>query len=267
MQWLLSCYILGIPAYFGFKLWALRNQLDDTNVLARYGFLYEMYRRDNYWWDVYEMLQKLFLTGIIVLIFPGKTLQVVIVVLADLGFLMNLLIQKPHKVGPTRNLAMMANMACTLTMYCGLVLVSVPETGEKYNLLFDAVLVLMNGCVAVYAAIHIAPFRLLATIITGMRKRADKDKRALKRRKTMSLLPSSERDRAHQIVRSLSMKNMNIAQVVPKSGSMRRLPVRGVANTRANDDFLSSSSDEDLIHQEEDHHNTVINGKKGPHEL
>ena len=86
---------------------------------------------------------------------------------------------------------MMANMACTLTMYCGLVLVSVPETGEKYNLLFDAVLVLMNGCVAVYAAIHIAPFRLLATIITGMRKRADKDKRALKRRKTMSLLPSS----------------------------------------------------------------------------
>ena len=82
-----------------------------------------------------------------------------------------------------------------------------------------------------------------------------------------SLLPSSERDRAHQIVRSLSMKNMNIAQVVPKSGSMRRLPVRGVANTRANDDFLSSSSDEDLIHQEEDHHNTVINGKKGPHEL
>ena len=56
----LMLYLLGIPAYFGFKLWALRNQLDDTNVLARYGFLYEMYRRDNYWWDVYEMLQKLF---------------------------------------------------------------------------------------------------------------------------------------------------------------------------------------------------------------
>ena len=87
------------------------------------------------------MLQKLFLTGIIVLIFPGKTLQVVIVVLES-GISYNLLIQKPHKVGPTRNLAMMANMACTLTMYCGLVLVSVPETGEKYNLLFDAVLVL-----------------------------------------------------------------------------------------------------------------------------
>ena len=74
---------------------------------------------------------KIVFDGVIVLIFPGKTLQVVIVVLADLGFLMNLLIQKPHMVGPTRNLYMMANMACTLTMYCGLVLVSVPETGEK----------------------------------------------------------------------------------------------------------------------------------------
>ena len=125
----------------------------------------------------------------------------------------------------------------------------------------------MNGCVAVYAAIHIAPFRLFATIIIGMRKRSEKDKRAQMRRRRMSLLPSSERDRAHHIVRSLSMKNMKMAQVSPKSGSIRRLPLRGVANTKANEHLSSSSSDEDLIHLEEDHHNTVINGKKGPHEL
>ena len=65
----------------------------------------------------------------------------------------------------------------------------------------------------------------------------------------------------------MSMKNMKMAQVSPKSGSIRRLPLRGVANTKANEHLSSSSSDEDLIHLEEDHHNTVINGKKGPHEL
>ena len=139
-----ALYPLGIPMFFGISLWLKRHRLDETAVIHRYGFLYEMYRRENYWWDVYEMLQKLFLTGVIVLIFPGKTLQVVLVVLADLGFLMNLLIQKPHVKGATRNLAMMANMALTLTMYCGLVLVTVEGT-ENYALLFDLVLIIMNG--------------------------------------------------------------------------------------------------------------------------
>ena len=138
-----TLYPLGIPMFFGVSLWLKRHRLDETAVVHRYGFLYEMYRRENYWWDVYEMLQKLFLTGVIVLIFPGKTLQVVLVVLADLGFLMNLLIQKPHQKGPTRNLAMMANMALTLTMYCGLVLVTVEGT-EDYSLLFDLILIIMN---------------------------------------------------------------------------------------------------------------------------
>jgi hypothetical protein len=180
-----ALYPLGIPAFFGISLWLRRKRLEETAVLHRYGFLYEMYIKKNYWWDVYEMLQKLFLTGVIVLIFPGKVLQVVLVVLADLMFLMNLLIQKPHKPGPTRNLAMMANMALTLTMYCGLVLVTVEGT-EDYHLLFDLVLIIMNGAVAVYAGVHIFPCKVCC-IWMKAKKEAKKEKDAsqneLKQRK------------------------------------------------------------------------------------
>ena len=47
-------------------------------------FLYAIYRKETYLWDIWEMIQKLILTGLIGLIFPGKDLQVVVVVLFDL---------------------------------------------------------------------------------------------------------------------------------------------------------------------------------------
>jgi len=31
-------------------LWSRRHHLDETDVDHRYGFLYEMYRRETYWW-------------------------------------------------------------------------------------------------------------------------------------------------------------------------------------------------------------------------
>ena len=229
-----ALYPLGIPAYVGVALWRRRHRLEETAVVHRYGFLYEMYRRENYWWDVYEMLQKLFLTGVIVLIFPGKTLQVVLVVLADLGFLMNLLIQKPHQKGPTRNLAMMANMAMTLTMYCGLVLVTVDGT-EKYSLLFDLVLIIMNGAVAVYAAVHIFPCKVCCIYYKGRIefKKNLKEQEKIKRRRSIGL---SESDKSDFVLKALSSsspfgatkqnKSRRTTSVVPNMASKQVAPRR-----------------------------------------
>ncbi len=255
----LIVYPLGIPAFFAFKLWSRHDKLKDSNVHARYGFLYEMYRDENYWWDVYEMLQKLFLTGVIVLIFPGKTLQVVIVVLADLCFLMNLLIQKPHKEGPTRNLAMMANMACTLTMYCGLVLVSVPETGKQYSLLFDFILILMNGVVAVYAAIHISPFKLFFIYVAGRARIKRQQAEELEKKRRRSLLPSTDRAKVGHVARSFTTRNMS--QIIPAQKAKK--------NHEQHEETEQNALRRDMVHEitDEDHHNTTINGVKGPHEL
>jgi len=198
-------YPLGIPAFFGWSLWSRRHRLDETDVAHRYGFLYEMYRRENYWWDVYEMLQKLFLTGAIVLIFPKQELQVVIAVLADLCFLMNLLIQKPHVAGPTRNLAMMGNMAITLTMYCGLVLRSVEGT-TAYQSLFDVVLILMNGAVAVYAGYHVAPCRVCL-----IKSKAKHDEEKTERKSVVG--GESDVDKKSFVVKTLAGKRLT--EVVP----------------------------------------------------
>ena len=194
----LSLYSLGIPAFFGWSLWSRRHRLDETDVAHRYGFLYEMYRRETYWWDVYEMMQKLFLTGVIVLIFPKSDLQVAIAVLADLCFLVNLLIQRPHVAGPTRNLATMANVAVTMSMYCGLLLNSVPGVSENQGvvLVIDGLLIAMNGAVAVYAGYLVAPCRLCL-----IKSRAKQEKKT----KRKSLLDGkSDAEKESYILRNLS---------------------------------------------------------------
>jgi len=146
-----ALYPLGIPIYFAFKLFVHRHQLDDDMVIARYGFLYSAYRRGAYLWDVWELLQKLFLTGVIFLIAPGTTFQVVVVVMANLCFLSFLIIEKPHKAGGQRNLAMIASFAITITMYLGFVLIAVDEAkDDKYSMVFDVLLIGVNGFVVVY---------------------------------------------------------------------------------------------------------------------
>ena len=167
---------IGIPAFFAYQLFRKRKHLDDRHVLNRLGFLYAIYRRETYLWDIWEMLQKLFLTGIIALIFPGKDLQVVVVVLADLGFLCILLTYKPHSKGPGRNLAMLSSIAITLTMYCGLILKTVDGLEEtiQYKIAIDIFLISINCSVAAYALKQILPCAILYA--TFKKQRAKKKK-------------------------------------------------------------------------------------------
>jgi hypothetical protein len=145
-----ALYPLGIPLYFAVKLVQRRKNLDKDVVLARYGFLYGAYRRDSYLWDVWEMVRKLFLTGVIVVMWPGKPFQVIVVVLCNICFLTFLTIQKPHLPGPGRWLAFMASFAITMTMLLGLVLKTTPAAAE-YSALFSVLLVGMNTAVSAFA--------------------------------------------------------------------------------------------------------------------
>ena len=174
-----------------------------------------------YRWDVWEMLQKLFLTGIIALIFPGRDLQVVVVVLADLGFLCVLLIMKPHTHGPLRNLALAASVAITLTMYCGLVLRTVDGVASnvKYRTAIDIFLVTMNGSVACYALKHIIPFALLY----GLCKKKEKKKakaRIFRRSNTSVKQIKKKKDSSDKIVRSLTSPSQGTNVMKVKESNM-----------------------------------------------
>ena len=142
-------YPLGIPFYFSAQLWKRKDQLRNPHVVARYGFLYEAFRHKHYLWDVFELLRKFFLTGLIMLIYPGETFQVIVVVLANLLFLVYILLERPHKPGSGRTLAQVTYLAICVTMLLGLILDSV-ESAQNYPLFFDVLLLGINGSIVAY---------------------------------------------------------------------------------------------------------------------
>eukprot|EP00943_MAST-04B_sp_MAST-4B-sp1_P002072 g2072.t1 len=141
--------------FLAYKLWKRRKHLDEDVVIARYGFLYEPYRKDAYLWDAWEMARKLFLTGIILLIYPGTTFQIVLVVTCNIFFFSFIAVEKPHVPGVGRTLATIASFAVTITMFTGLILSVVDET-QHYTIFFSILLIGINGMVVVFAIYLIA---------------------------------------------------------------------------------------------------------------
>ena len=212
-----------------------------------------MYRPGTYWWDIYELLRKLLLTGIIVLVFPGTIDQVAIAFLFHLLYLMNLLIQNPHNQGPTRNASMQNAITLTITMYIGLLFKASPKTAEKYYIILDTILISTNGLCTLYTLYHVVPIRICIAVIKARKEKKKRQQEEREKKRRRSLLPSTEQDRAHHVVQTFDKKKVNMAQIVPKPFS-------------ENLDFALPS--EEVIHEitDEDRHNSHINGVKGPHE-
>jgi len=55
-------YPVGIPVFFGYLIWSHRFRLNEVAVRARLGFLYDAYERDCWWWEIIDMLHKLFMS-------------------------------------------------------------------------------------------------------------------------------------------------------------------------------------------------------------
>jgi hypothetical protein len=85
-------YIIGIPVIYSFLLFINRGRLnpkmdgdeamlqdirDQDKGIQHLAFLYSTYRIHAYWFEVAELLRKLFQTGVLVFAAPGTSLQIV----------------------------------------------------------------------------------------------------------------------------------------------------------------------------------------------
>ena len=193
-------YALGVPMFFAYKLWVRRKRLEHSEVFARYGFLYGMYHPHAFLWDICEMLQKLLLTGLILLIYPGTQQQAILALFLHICFLINLLLEKPHADKRVGGLAILSSIACTMTMFCGCILATVSKL-RKYSIYFDVVLVSINVSVVLFAAWAIFPGAMLyATLCTN--KKEKESRTSLSKRLVMAGLKS--RDNMTRVMPSAS---------------------------------------------------------------
>jgi hypothetical protein len=81
-----ALYVVGLPLSITIILVRRRRTLfgDGSDETRRvYGFLYDAYGPVAWWWEVEELLRKLFLTALVVLMDPGSPLQVTLAVLVS----------------------------------------------------------------------------------------------------------------------------------------------------------------------------------------
>jgi hypothetical protein len=79
-----ALYVVGFPLAIFVILWRRRRTLfgPGSEETARvYGFLYDAYGANAWWWEIEELLRKLCLTALVVLMDPGTPLQVTLAVL------------------------------------------------------------------------------------------------------------------------------------------------------------------------------------------
>jgi hypothetical protein len=79
-------YVAGLPLSIAIILVVRRHKLfGDNSAETRrvWGFLYDAYGPVAWWWEVEELLRKLFLTALVVLMDPGSPLQVTLAVLVS----------------------------------------------------------------------------------------------------------------------------------------------------------------------------------------
>ena len=79
----IGLYILGIPTYTYYILKKNKEKLQEKATLDLYGSLYSQYQPEYWYWEIIEMLRKVFLCGGILTIAAGTSFQVIVAMLVQ----------------------------------------------------------------------------------------------------------------------------------------------------------------------------------------
>lgn len=91
-------------------------------VYDRLGFIYYAYDENYWWYEVIELSRKLLLNGVVTLILPGESGQIVFGLLVCFMYLFVVTSFGPYKAFSDNFLAILAHLQLFLTLFCGLLL-------------------------------------------------------------------------------------------------------------------------------------------------
>ena len=93
---------------------------DENPSLKSMSFLYENYQPKYWWFEVFETLRKLSLTGFLVFLAPGTGLQIVIAIMITIFSLVVYVSLKPFQDPYANKLAIVAQCQLLVTIFCAL---------------------------------------------------------------------------------------------------------------------------------------------------
>ncbi|GMI30328.1 hypothetical protein TeGR_g14640 [Tetraparma gracilis] len=168
-------YPVGIPTLYGALLWKARVQLQEegregNEKLYKIAFLWQDYEPELWWFEVFDCVRRLSLTGLLVFVFKGQASQIVVaMVLASLS-VVAFVHWRPFVKDANDNLAIVSQIAIFFTLLSGLLRkLDVDKTDEYDQATFGAVLIFVNslGIVMVVASQLVKPFTKIFNKLTS----------------------------------------------------------------------------------------------------
>jgi len=113
------------------KLWTnFKKKIDEnghivSNIKNRYGFLYERYKKDKYYFEVIEFFRKLILVGAIMFLMPGSIMQISIAFIISTMFFIFHIKLEPYEEDSDEHLQTITLLASMITLFSAIMIKAV----------------------------------------------------------------------------------------------------------------------------------------------
>lgn len=116
---------LGIPLFAFILMFRDRHKLQEIETKEKFGFLYNGYQTDLFYWEIVIMYRKIGMIFIAVFITPqGVIAQAMLVFLLMIAFLIVNLKKKPYVSIALNDLETMSLITSAISIYCGIFFIS-----------------------------------------------------------------------------------------------------------------------------------------------
>jgi hypothetical protein len=115
-------YPIGIPLFYGVILFQRRHKFHLEETQYTYGFLYDQYEYDKWYYEIVELLRKLALTGTVTFFFEGSISQISTALLISCIFLMIHIHLQAYYYNDDDTLQLAAMGTATMTLFGGILL-------------------------------------------------------------------------------------------------------------------------------------------------
>jgi hypothetical protein len=155
---LIAAVVLGIPLGLGHQIWKFREEIRAHKGPAHLENLYDSYKPENPLWEVYQMLQKTILIGLLSFVDRGSILQSLIGLVVSNLVLMAFVRQQPYAKHQT-NILSITGQAVIVLSYLSAVLLRIDLGSEAFTA--DAI-----GGVIIAANVPMGVYLVYDTFVT-----------------------------------------------------------------------------------------------------
>jgi hypothetical protein len=179
-------FSFGMPIFLSLYLFIKRKTLRKPMTITKIGWMYSRYTIGSEWWDIYEVIRKLMLTGVL-LVFKDPIMQLPLAIAIQMVGLALLNRYHPHKSKLVFTVCLLAYCA-TLMKYVGALQLKTLALSDAEKLVKDQVgWWLLSIDLAVILAALVAMLLLVMLIIAKLKEADAHEEKSkdLARRKSM----------------------------------------------------------------------------------